>query len=604
MLTRLELSNYRGFRSLQLELAPLTVIIGRNGYGKSTLLEASLFLMAALDDSRRRGGTYATPSSAEASPGVLESAVPNVQAILTREGPSIAPEFSVAADFDRATLGHVRLLARPSANGSLTVHLDSGPVPDSPPASMQGASAALIQHVSRILIDEPIRSEAEVEGLSRSGLQSDILRNRLHRLGDAGLERINRTLRALANAEIVRPPALGEATPFLPLAVHFRRDGSTHELGAGNHALISMVSLLVEMETFLSRPSATGEKLLLLDEPELHLHPRNQRALAAHLSDRAREKGAQIVFVTHSVDIASEVSWRADTAVLTFERPFSKPRRLDSQHELLRALSDTHDLMQFASINFLGSRRVLFCEGKSDKAILQRCALAHFHSAPARHGRFERWMIIPLQGVANTPTTQLVERLVSSSLLPTLGPSEALVVVDVKDRDYERQPGRSMHTGNQVERVEQVWHRHSIESLFIDVPVLSSIFRALLGDATPSDLEGLIRDAITAADRDVTLNEATEDEFAEVYRRTRKYYGKAAQQEARQAVRANPEIWQRGKDRANFVLRHIGSHLPTKQHNIGANVSKLLDAIPRESFQKIVLPVEIVEFLDFLADRA
>lgn len=613
MLTRFHLSNFRAFRSSQLKLdslalRPVTLLIGSNAVGKSTMLEGIYFLMTGIDASKRLGGARSSAVSSASLLAALESVIPDVGALFTREGTSIATELSVTGEFAGSMHGEVQLITRRSEDGVLTVHLKhdcSGAGFGSLPPVLQGPSATMIRHVSTIPNDEPFRPDAEVERLSLGGLQAAVLRNRLYRLDDAGLENVNRVLRTLVNAEIVAPPPSGESERPMSLVIHYRRDGHTHELGSGNHALISILSLLVEVETCLSRPSVTGERILLLDEPELHLHPKAHGALAEHLANRATSNGAQIIFVTHSADIANRIGSQTDSAVLAIERPFSTPRRLHSQKELLYALSSTHDLMQFSSLNFLESRRVLFCEGKDDEALLQRCAEAHFHSAPAQRTHFEKWTIVALEGVGNMRATPLMERLVSSPLLPRLGREEALVLVAVNDRDYEREPGRRMQSSKQVERVEQVWPRHSIESLFMEENVLSSMLAALLGNATPSDLVERVRNALDAADHDVDLLEAAEDELAEMYRRTRQHSGKAAQQEARKVVRAHPEIWQRGKDRADFVLRRVRDSLPTELHNrIRASVPKLLNAIPREALPNIVLPAEIVEFLDFLAARA
>lgn len=40
MLDRLTLTDYRGFAKIDVELKPLTVLIGRNGSGKTTILNA------------------------------------------------------------------------------------------------------------------------------------------------------------------------------------------------------------------------------------------------------------------------------------------------------------------------------------------------------------------------------------------------------------------------------------------------------------------------------------------------------------------------------------------------------------------------------------
>jgi len=63
-----------------------------------------------------------------------------------------------------------------------------------------------------------------------------------------------------------------------------------------------IVLLLGEIQRRL-RPGG----LLLIDEPEIHLHPRWQRLLVRALTDLCVEYDAQMILTTHSEEIASAV---------------------------------------------------------------------------------------------------------------------------------------------------------------------------------------------------------------------------------------------------------------------------------------------------------
>jgi hypothetical protein len=368
---------------------------------------------------------------------------------------------------------------------------------------------------------------------------------------------------------------------------------------------VSALSLLSEFEAQLAQPTETGERLLLLDEPELHLHPLAQAAMAEYLAGVSHTTGAQIVSATHSHSIVRSLLSHTNSAIITIERQFSRLRRLYSQKDVLKALRNIHDLASFSAINFLASRHVLFIEGETDETILHRCALAYLCASPERLTRFESWTRVPLDGVSNTPAPELIERLVSSPILPPLNRGEVFVVASVLNRDYDREPGHHVRSGPQVERVDHVWSRHSIESLFIDVGVLESLLLAALGAAAPADIRDRIEVAIAAADSDECLREGAEDEMAEFFRRTRQYNGKSAQVEARRRVRANPEIWQRGKDRAAFVLKHVRDTLPLRlQNKVRSSVHGLLESISVEELWRVKVPPEIISLLGELVTRA
>jgi hypothetical protein len=59
MLTKIRLTNFRGFADHELPLQPLTLIVGRNNAGKSTIIEALRFI--SLATARYRTLNYTDP---------------------------------------------------------------------------------------------------------------------------------------------------------------------------------------------------------------------------------------------------------------------------------------------------------------------------------------------------------------------------------------------------------------------------------------------------------------------------------------------------------------------------------------------------------------
>src|SRR6202035_188271 len=69
--------------------------------------------------------------------------------------------------------------------------------------------------------------------------------------------------------------------------------------------LIMLVSKLSkEMPVVLNRPSVD---VVMVEEPELHLHPRLQRTLLEYLVSYGRANGTQLVFSTHSPTVLNVV---------------------------------------------------------------------------------------------------------------------------------------------------------------------------------------------------------------------------------------------------------------------------------------------------------
>jgi predicted ATP-dependent endonuclease of OLD family len=610
MIRTIELTHFGGYQSLRLDLAPVTVIVGGNASGKTTLLKAIFLLMQGVDVATRIAYTGASSRTVISNEALASITLQhgNWNTLFTQTNTSSASHFAVEGIFDETRWITKALLASQKVDGApphVTVELESLIVKDSGRKPVQGSSSTLIGHVSQLSFNENYLSDDELHNVSCSGSQSELVRNWLIRFDEQAIERLNRILREVAQAEIISRTSLSDAQAGTPLAVHFCREGNTFEIQSANHALVSLLALLSEVEMQLARSTVTNECVLLLDEPETHLNPRVQATIAEYIAEISRAASAQVILVTHSDHIVHRLWQHSDSAILNIERPFSRFRQLQSQKDVLKALGRTRDLSLYSAVNFLATRRVLFVEGSTDKTILQQCAIAHLGKSPDSFDKFNAWTCVSLDGVANVPTADLVERLVSSSILPHLEHSEILVVVCVLDRDYDKKPIHDIQSGPQVERINHVWSRHSVESLFVEADILESIILSELGDAAPLDLKEQIHAAISAANADENLREGAEDELAEYFRRTRQYSGKESQAKARQQVRANPEIWQRGKDRAAFVLQHIRAGLPVAlQNKVRATISKNLEALTPKQLQTVRVPDEIAFLLDDLVARS
>lgn len=323
MFTTVMLANYRGFRHVAVDLAPFTIVYGSNGSGKSTLLSALQHLAMS---AKLHAQAAAVGSRLEVSP------------LFTRER-GLSPEFFAEADLSEWYARRVSLSAESAETGALERRLRvfSTLAPTIPAVSARATSisSALLGPTSTVLEEELALSDRELADALQRGRRADVLRNRLVRLGSDSLERVNRELRDLAGAEILTPSPIDGVGAAEPLRVQFRRERATHELASANHAMISLLSLLVDVEQCLA---GEGPKILMLDEPELHLQPRLQGEVAVRLVRRARERGAQLVFATHSPDIGKRLLPRSDAMVLAFPAPLTSPRRVADSEGLRRAL--------------------------------------------------------------------------------------------------------------------------------------------------------------------------------------------------------------------------------------------------------------------------
>jgi predicted ATPase len=607
MITALELTNFRGYQSLQLDLAPVTVVLGSNASGKSTLLSALAMLSHGADmiahEARRQDQTRYTMS--DGTLAGLADKFGGWREVFHRAGGSSADQLAVTGSYDNDSwVQKVSIFATaPGFPGAQKVELDTHFLPTGIGKAGLDASCLLLEHMSTLPFEETYLSNDEFEKAAQSGSTLNCIRNTLIRLDKESIKRLNLRLKSLAGAEISSLTPHQDAEHGAPLAVNFQSDGTTFEVGAANHGLVSALALLTNIEAGLSRSTTTGSRLLLLDEPEVHLNPRTQAAFAKHLVEAARAAKAQIVFVTHSDHIIRQLLPRSDCKIFNIEKRFSRLRRIYTQKDVLKALDATRDLAPYAAVNFLSSRKVLLVEGPTDETIIQRAAIAHFAKAQDRLSQFGNWTLLPLDGVDNAPAPGLIEKLFSSPLLPELKPSENMMVARIRDRDYDREPCLDIEKGVQVWRLEKVWSRHSIESVWLDEETLSALLLVALGPDVKDCIAELVKAAISDADVNVELLDSAADDLTECLRKSRLFEGKAAAVHARSRVRGDPKVWQHGKDRADFILCHIRSRLPLPlQKKVRSSIAKILQGIPTEDLGSIMVPSEIKTLLDKLVD--
>ena len=100
--------------------------------------------------------------------------------------------------------------------------------------------------------------------------------------------------------------SFGVLSPFQDAAL-IQRDG-VHQLGLGSMGSgISMVLTLLLLENVSRLGEQKQDLVFLIDEPEMHLHPQLQERLRTHLADTPH----QVLYTTHSPLMVSLGDWRS-----------------------------------------------------------------------------------------------------------------------------------------------------------------------------------------------------------------------------------------------------------------------------------------------------
>ena len=141
--------------------------------------------------------------------------------------------------------------------------------------------------------------------------------------------------------------------------------------GSGKVGLGSNNLLFMACELLLLAQEDEGNKLLLIEEPEAHLHTQRQLRVMRSLQEQAKEKGIQIIVTTHSPNLASAIE--LDNIVMIHTgRAFSMAQ---GQTEL--EPSDYRFLERFLDVtkaNLFFAHGVVIVEGDAENILLPALA--------------------------------------------------------------------------------------------------------------------------------------------------------------------------------------------------------------------------------------
>lgn len=141
--------------------------------------------------------------------------------------------------------------------------------------------------------------------------------------------------------------------------------------GAGKPGLGSSNLLFIACELLLLAQDPEGNKMLLIEEPESHLHPQRQLRVMKYLQDEARKRGVQMIVTTHSPNLASVIELD-NLVIIQKGRAFPLAKGHTNLEE-----SDYRFLERFLDVtkaNLFFARGVMIVEGDAENILLPTLA--------------------------------------------------------------------------------------------------------------------------------------------------------------------------------------------------------------------------------------
>lgn len=399
------IQNFRACQSVSLPLGPYTPLVGQNNAGKSSILEA---LRWALKPAALKSSDSADPKADVEVVLKIEGITPELLALIPEQQHKAAIE-----PYCVDGVLWIRVSASGTSKPSKEVWDPTNCGNPEDPDVWRSYPTGLPEAVS-VLLPDPLFIEAMDDigedlgkvkaGTTIKSLLDEVMAPVLasHAELNTALETIRDVLCTSGQARSSHlkkfdddsTKALDSFFPGLALDLdlqmlevkEFFKAGDLHvtdqatddrrrfdQLGTGAQRAIQMalVRYLADMKN--GDPGGAACRLLLIDEPELYLHPQGVRRLRSALH-KLSQSGFQVIFTTHSPLMLSRDN-AADTVVVcktkelgTITRP---PLRSAVASSLQNAESQSRTLFELgnaAEVYF--SRTVVLCEGKTDRRLL------------------------------------------------------------------------------------------------------------------------------------------------------------------------------------------------------------------------------------------
>ena len=302
MLTKVRISNFKRIKEAELEIGPVTYIVGGNNSGKSSAIQAIHTAVTAAQVGRKRQQQVIPTSSLRYSPAADFESIGHGRLLENK------------ADGLRAIVEFISEADNPTEDSKYRVVIYRGRNFDSIGVDRepkQGRLADRIQDPGKLfsiytpgLSGIPLREEymsyASVFQRAAGGEANLVFRNILRLI--AKRDKLDELVNAISNLigeeisiyigadeeqdfYITVEAAIGEEDHYVPVELW----------GTGLLQITQLYSYVI-----LFQPS-----VFLADEPDAHLHPSRQRLLASAFDDIAENYGCQVIAATHSEHLIS-----------------------------------------------------------------------------------------------------------------------------------------------------------------------------------------------------------------------------------------------------------------------------------------------------------
>lgn len=357
MIKRMKLRNYRCFENTEISFRDISIVVGNNNAGKSTLIEA--LRIVALVAKKFKHTNYIEAPRDFNLPAITRGLKVNIEQLkidlrsvvhMYRENEGVFAEITALFDDNikiRVYLNSETVFSVVEINGKqIKSKGEAGKAPDIPLDIMP--QIGLIREDERKL--EPNRVK---ENMS-TRLSSRHFRNQLYLYQKECFEEFRQTAQTTWRGLRVLDLSYEYGDDIIKLMVYDA--GYASEIGTMGSGL----QMWLQMVWFISRCAASST--IVLDEPDVYMHPDLQRKIFKIV----QQKFKQVIIATHSVEIISAVQPHQIVTVDKVTRRMKYANSSKAVQNIVNSLGSEHNL---SLIRLGAARKCIFVEGKDMKTL-------------------------------------------------------------------------------------------------------------------------------------------------------------------------------------------------------------------------------------------
>lgn len=314
----IEIGNFKAIDNLVLPLSDVTIMVGPNGSGKSSVLQAIHWAV--------RAASYIAPQKqTEVVTFERLDYLPSSEPLMTAHKQELSNDGTdpttviikhVAAEGAAAQAATIRIRAARN-RGAISVQIDGGTAV-TPFKQREKLITAYIPGLAGLAEKETLLVRPLLRRQAASGDAGGVLRNILFNIGsrqdgeESNVEALLRLDRLNALVRSVHPNVHIEVAFNDREDINIQANFDDSRLGGARRPLEMAATGVLQVIQIFAYLVLFRPKLMLVDEPDAHLHPDKQERLIEALEIAASEFDTQIILTTHSPHIVRAASPNAN----------------------------------------------------------------------------------------------------------------------------------------------------------------------------------------------------------------------------------------------------------------------------------------------------